>query len=497
MKFLTFLRITNKPELRITNSTHIRNSFEFVIRRRRGGQAPLENRFLTGQAALTAVMFLLFISLAVSFGFIAVAIREAHNAAISLDAKRSFFLAEAGVEDVTFRIKTGKAVASSQSYSLNGGQATVITTDVAGAKEIAGAGNVHNAVRNIKTVLRQGLSSVGFPYGVQVDAGGLTMNESSKIDGLGGAVGNVYSDGPITGASGATITGSATVAGSGGSASQVVVQGDLRVHAITSASSICGDAYYTSIDAGSFSFLNSPQSNTCPLPLTPGTGHPGSADSPVLALPISSSQIQQWKDDAALGGTINDNCGDSGAAECTIADTKTLYLGPKKIIGNLVLTKKQTLIITGTLYVTGSIRIESSSGATITCDPSYGPRSCMMVTDSWVHVKNNAIFQGSGSAGSFLMVLSTLSGCNGGTQTPACTHHNGGMDFHNNATGAIFYSPYSMINLHNGVHMTELTAYKLQLDNNALVTYEQGLANLQFSSGPSGGWVIQSWQEVE
>lgn len=213
-------------------------------------------------------------------------------------------------------------------------------------------------------------------------------------------------------------------------------------------------------------------------------------------MPISDGMIEVWRSDAAAGGTINGNCGDSGVAECVIGDDATLYLGPKKINGNLVLTKKQKLIVTGTLYLTGHIDIDSSSGAEIKCDPSYAASSCVVVTDSWVHIKNNAIFGGSGVAGSFIMILSILAGCNGGSETGPCTHHNGAIDLHNNASGAIFYASDSMIHLHNGVHATEIVAYKLELDQNAVITYDQGLRNALFSSGQSGGWDITTWEEI-
>ncbi|MBI3335114.1 MAG: hypothetical protein HY001_01275 [Candidatus Portnoybacteria bacterium] len=276
---------------------------------------------------------------------------------------------------------------------------------------------------------------------------------------------------------------------------KVVVLGDARVNTITN-SKICGDAYYQSIDAGSLTFLNAPSSPTCPSPLTPGTGYSGQPNPPAEPPPISQAVIAQWKNDAAAGGTITGNCGDSGAAECTIQDNGIILLGPKKITGNLVLSKKQTLIVTGTLYIQGHIDMDSSNGATIKCDSSFGSNSCVIVTDSWVHIKNNAAFQGSGQSGSYLLILTTLSNCNGGSQQPSCTHHNAAIDFHNNGTGAIFYAQDSMVNLHNGVLITELTAYKLNLDNNAIVRYEQGLLNAQFSSGPSASLEITSWNEI-
>ena len=70
------------------------------------------------------------------------------------------------------------------------------------------------------------------------------------------------------------------------------------------------------------------------------------------------------------------------------------------------------------------------------------------------------------------------------------------MDIHNNASGAIFYVGKSMANLHNGVNVSEITAYKLQLDNNAVVTYEQGLQNSSFSSGPGASFDIIDWKEI-
>ncbi|KKT91018.1 MAG: hypothetical protein UW93_C0014G0001, partial [Parcubacteria group bacterium GW2011_GWC1_45_13] len=42
----------------------------------------------------------------------------------------------------------------------------------------------------------------------------------------------------------------------------------------------------------------------------------------------------------------------------------------------------------------------------------------------------------------------------------------------------------------------EATAYGIILNNEAIITYESGLANVNFYSGPSGGWNIESWAEV-
>lgn len=285
----------------------------------------------------------------------------------------------------------------------------------------------------------------------------------------------------------------------------VVVYGTVRANSITN-SKICEDAYYRStlsIDVSSKSFLDSPANPTCGgNPLTPGTGYPNQPDPPVSPMPISQGNIDVWKADATNGGTITGNCGDdnqSGGSNpaCTISNNGNLFLGPQKITRNLTLTKKQTLTITGTLYIVGNIDFDSASGATVKCDSSFGANSCLIVTDGWIHIKNNAVFQGSSVSGSYVMLLTTLAGCNGGDQQSQCTHHNGAIDVHNNATGAIFYAVSSLANLHNGVHVSEIIASTLQLDNNAVVTYEQGLLNAQFSSGPGVSWELSSWQEIE
>ncbi len=268
----------------------------------------------------------------------------------------------------------------------------------------------------------------------------------------------------------------------------IIVTGSAWANTILT-SSICGDAYYQSIDASSLNFLNNPSNPTCADPLTLGTANPSSPDEPLSNMPISQANIDQWKTDAAAGGQI--------VGDLTI--TTDTSLGPREITGNLLITSNnKTLTVTGTIYVHGDIDI--SNGSAIRCDTSYAERSCVIVADGWVHIANNGTFSGSGTAGSSLMILSTLA-CDGTSATSpggrACGHHNGAIDIHNNASGVIFYASEGMINLHNGVNITEATGYKLRLDNNATVTYDSGLANLNFSSGPSGGYDLKYWKEAE
>jgi hypothetical protein len=50
--------------------------------------------------------------------------------------------------------------------------------------------------------------------------------------------------------------------------------------------------------------------------------------------------------------------------------------------------------------------------------------------------------------------------------------------------------------LSNNAGAKEVTAYGIDMDNNATVTYESGLADIEFSTGPSGGYSVDYWRQV-
>ena len=240
---------------------------------------------------------------------------------------------------------------------------------------------------------------------------------------------------------------------------------------------ISGDAYYQTI-----------QDTT-----VAGTSYPGSSIPPPLNMPVSQGNIDQWKADAVAGTTYNGDCGDGGVSGC--ASTGAFSLGPALITGDLNLRQGQTLTVEGTLHVMGNVDIENN--ATIQCAVSYGDKSCVIVMDGWMHLRNNATFSGSGDPDSYIMLLTTLVGCLDDLGGPQCTDHEAAMDIHNNADGAILYSTDSAIHVHNGVNLTVVVAHELEIGDNATITYESGVANTDFSSGPSGGWNIKSWEEAE
>jgi Tfp pilus assembly protein PilX len=202
-------------------------------------------------------------------------------------------------------------------------------------------------------------------------------------------------------------------------------------------------------------------------------------------LPISDGVIADWKNDAAAGGTHTGNF--------TVTRNTTQSLGPRRITGDLVIENGATLIVTGTLHVQGNLVLDGQNGA-IRLDPSYGANSGLVVTDGWIHVSNNFDALGSGTPGSYIMLITTADHTAG-----PFTHHNAAIDLHNRMTGSILYAGKGKVFLHQNVTVKEVTAWGLELENNAVVTYEFGLQNATFTSGPGAGWSVVkgTWQEIK
>ncbi|MBI2639425.1 MAG: hypothetical protein HYW90_00835 [Candidatus Sungbacteria bacterium] len=484
-----------KRQFRIKNLViegHFRNfsffNFNFSFERKRNGQA-----------ILTTIIFLLFVSTAVLFGFSTIVLSEKRLAFGEESSIKSYVLAEAGVEDVVYRMMSAKQYDLSEVLALDGATTTTSVVTVGNGREVISRSLAASRVRASKVFLRAG-GGASFLYGVQVGDQGVVFNNNSGIQG------SIYSNGNLDGDSGALITGDAIVAKAPTSSpasfiEDLEIDGDVWVHTLRDSTvgrnattvtasditvsgnivsdtlsecTITGNASYNSIDDCTVS-----GSSVTPVSVP--------MEAPPLDFPISDAQIQAWRDEATAGGTIS-------SGDYNPPNNQTTVIGPGVIGGNLILDNKETLVLAGTVWVKKNV--DADNGATINLAPSFGDLSVPLLADGWIHTKNNGQFSGSGTAGSYLLFVG-LASCLGGAQTSSCTHHNAAIDLHNNATGAIFFAPNGITNLHNNITVTEITARGIRLDNNSVVVYEQGLANLKFSAGPSGSWRLDGWQEVK
>jgi hypothetical protein len=124
-------------------------------------------------------------------------------------SSQAYFIAEAGLEDVAFRILKGKKYEATYNLSLGKGQASLAITDEGNLKKITSRGQVSLVNRSVELKLEVSQDTVSFHYGAQVDKGGLKMSNNAKV------IGNVYSNGSVLGSSlSSQITGDLWVAGS-------------------------------------------------------------------------------------------------------------------------------------------------------------------------------------------------------------------------------------------------------------------------------------------
>lgn len=378
----------------------------------------------------------------------------------SLKSYQSYSLAEGGIEDALLRLSKNMSWSSPYNLTLGSGSSAVEISNISGgARTIISTGNVNGRMRKIQVVYQISSDTVSFYYGAQVGDGGMIMGNNSLVQG------NVFSNGSVIG--GGTISDSIVVAGNGNRIEGIVVGKDAAAHSCKD--SIIGEAL-TYVSGGSL--------QNC----TAG-GMIQSQPNEILPmdLPIPPSQITEWKTQAATGGIINNDVTLNG-----IQNYGPKQIGTPASPKNLTIENGAIITVKGTLYVTGNINF--SNNAIIQLDNSYGSFSGVIIADGKIITNNNVILRGSGQAGSYIMVLSTNNSLD--PASPA-------INVLNNASGAIFYTTSGLIYLNNNMVAREITGYKVQIQNNAVIQYESGLQNASFTSGTGGSWEVAGWREIE
>lgn len=198
--------------------------------------------------------------------------------------------------------------------------------------------------------------------------------------------------------------------------------------------------------------------------------------------PVSESNIASWKDEALAGGSISGNVSYGGASSSS--------LGPKKINGNLSISGSAQLSLTGTLWVTGDLNI--SGAAKLKLTSAYGSGSGVVVVDGNVTVAGSSPVTGSGTTGSYIMLVS-LSDC---PRSLFCSGKNA-IEISGAAGAVVLVAQNGTVEFSGSASAKQATGYAIELSGATTVNYENGLKNMNFSSGPSGSWNIKSWREVQ
>lgn len=419
-----------------------------------------------GAALLIAVLFFLIISVTIVVGSSGPVIADRKAAQNLIKSKASYFASEAGVEDVSYRIIKSKNYDDAENLTLDSYTASTVVVDNSdGTKEVTTIGNASSLIRKTKTNLIPG-TGASFHYGLQVGNGGLVMSNTSRVDG------NVFSNGQINGSNSNIINGDVISAGPSGFINGIHTSGSAYSHTITG-STIGTDAHYQTISGTSVG----------------GISYPGSQDQATATMPISDEKIEEWKAEAATGGIHT--------SPCPYNVSGNVSIGPKKINCDLYLDGTDELTLNGNVWVSGNIYFSNTSKVYV--NPSLGDKTVVMIADKesnrsssgQIYLSNSTQFFGSGSPKSYVLLISRNNSAETGGGNLA-------INLANSASGKILiYAPHGLIYLSNSISIKEASAYKIQLSNSASVLYETGIANLLFTSGPSGGYSIDSWKETE
>ncbi len=247
------------------------------------------------------------------------------------------------------------------------------------------------------------------------------------------------------------------------------------VGGVTIGSGGVGDAWASTVRGASVAgnlYCTTGTNNNKACNTTHGTPSP-------QGMPFSDANIQDWKDEAAAGGTIAGNytVGWAGGT-----------LGPKKITGNLTVNGGGTLTLTGTIWVQGTVTI--TSGGRLVLPAAFAGNSGVMISDSTITVSGGGS-AGSGTAGSYLFFVST-------SRCPNDINCSGNSAINiTGGAGAIAANAQSgNIALSGGASINAAVGNTITVSGGSTVTYDTGLASPSFSSGPSGSYIITDWSEL-
>lgn len=433
-----------------------------------------------GAAMLMFILFFLLASVTLTYLISKNVWFDLSSHRVFVDSKKSYLAALGANEDMAYRFVAGLTPDNTESITLNGvgATSTVVYNAVDDLYNVVSKGKNNSAYRSTAIELAVG-SGASFNFGVQTGNGGFEMTNGSSVRG------NVFSNGTIekTGGGTATVYGDVISGGPTGLISNMVATGSAWANTIED-SNIFGTVYYENISNTSY-----------------GAAVYTTDNQATSAMPISDEKIDLWKEEIETTGTIIA----STSPECsggTYFVDYDLTLGYHKIECDFVLKKQgaaTVLTLDGPLWVEGNIDFQS--GPTVEIDPTVGNRSVQVIADnesnratsSRISVGQSTIFTGSGSPKSYVLLLSQNTDAENGE-----VENVDAINIDQSSNGDLLvYASHGRVAMGNSISLKEVTGYKIVLGNSAEIIYESGLVNLLFTSGPGGGFTINSWRSVK
>jgi len=433
-----------------------------------------------GQAMISSVIFFVFVALVIISGLASPTVREYKIVNDALQSKKSFFVADSGIEDVYYRFLTDLPHLEVGTYDLHVG--TDYTTIQIGSmlatqRTVTSTGNVNGRKRVVEFVTNYA-NSVTFENGLQFGKGGLFAQGTNSW-----VAGSITSAGPVIGAnSNSVLSGGAISSGSNGLVQNLrfTTSGyDVHAHTIDN-SLISGDAYYTNI---SNSTVN-------------GASYPNSADMPVYPLPITDAMIEKFKILAKAGGTYG------GACPYNI-NSGTVNIGPINIpCSSWNISGTARVNINGPIWVTGNINISGTAVVSVGAGvgngksvPVIADNTLNRITSSKISLNTGSSVTGFGS-NSYVMLISQNNDLeNGGSQDAVNLISTGG-----DMSSVLVYAPHGHINVQTSgasAFLQVISGYKATLTGfSSVLAARPGQIVFTFPDNQLNVWTYTQWEEI-
>ena len=200
-----------------------------------------------------------------------------------------------------------------------------------------------------------------------------------------------------------------------------------------------------------------------------------------LASPEPVSDISPIVDDAKTAATAGGTT--TCSPKCTIDYVTSI--GPQKYVGDLEITGNVTVTMNGSIWVAkddlgnGGNFSMSQGGTTLKLDNSFYSNNVAMVVDNTINLtQGGALKPTNANPKGYIMLVSAS------TNSQA-------IQISQSGTTAIFYALAGGAELSQSANVTSLVANKLTMTQSSTLTYDTGLANANFTTGPGGAWVVK------
>jgi hypothetical protein len=249
------------------------------------------------------------------------------------------------------------------------------------------------------------------------------------------------------------------------------------------------------ITAGGSAYYNVQVGTNAQNPVS-GTRYTPSTNLPAASFPISTTTIQEWKDDINNTGTVI-TAADPLCSSGTYDINTSISIGNVRIDCDVDIKSTAVVTLTGPIWVQGNL--DFTNTVVINAHASMGRKSVPIIVDkpsnrltsSKIDLQNSATFNGSGDSRSYILLLSMNNSSSLGGSEVA-------ISLKNTVNGDLLvYAADGMVDIQNSISLKEVTAHKVKIRNSAQVIYETGLADIVFEAGPGGAYALEDWRQVE